>query len=107
MTTIVVYREFDEFGVNTRTSFSATSEKVNMEQALKNFDISYINNGSFAIARADKVFEGVMSENFFVIGQEINEVIYFRLENISSIHELKNLSCLINDFINDFEEKEL
>ena len=103
MTTVFVCRDFDEFGVNTQTRFSAVSEKINMERALKNFDISYSNDGSLAIARADKIFEGAGLEEYFVIGKEINKVIYFRLEDIASINELKNFSRLINNF----EEKEL
>lgn len=101
MAEVSIYREFDKFGINTETWFTV-DEDVNMADVLANYGITY-KNKRFAIARAEKIFEGWVPENCFVIGREDDGTIYFRKNDIVSVYWLDDLSSILVDF----KEKEL
>ena len=101
MAEVSIYREFNKFGINTETRFTV-DEDVNMADVLVKYGILY-KNKQFAIARAEKIFEGWVPENCFVIGREDDRTIYFKKNDIVSIHWLDDLSTILVDF----KEKEL
>ena len=108
MAEVSIYREFNEFGINTETRFTV-DEDVNMADALVKYGITY-KNKLFAIACAEKIFEGWVPENCFVIGREDDGTIYFKRNDIVSIYWLDDLSTILAEFKEkelDSKEKEL